>query len=240
MTSLSRTLCVVIALASVASPAAAQQAPARVTAADGRVELTDPAGDVAQIIYRQSVGSGPEREVPYPGFDVVKLAVTSDGKALTFAATLTAAPAQAAYEVIEFHVDADNNAKTGVTHPDAPALTGLEYYGTLEACLEHPMFGTTCAGTDANPSGHSAIVTLEKYGKEWMFKDTLIDLPAAGAVKEPRKTPIAGPVVQAGVDYAALGVKSGQTIRLVVREYGTPKVRNAAQGFFPEIVLTLK
>jgi hypothetical protein len=232
---------VVVIVSAFNSVAQAQPAPAtRITAADGRAELSDPAGDVQPLVYRESVGAGPEKEVTYPGFDVVKLAVASDGKALTFAATLTAAPARAAYEVLEFHIDVDNNPKTGVTHPDATTLNGLEYYGTLEACLEHNVFGTTCAGTDAKPAGFSAVVTLERYGKEWMFKDTLINLPAAGKVKEPRKTPVAGPLVQASVDYAALGVKPGQTIRLIVREFSAGKVKNVAQGFFPEIVLTLK
>ena len=126
---------------------------ARVTSVDGRAELTDPAGDVKPIIYRVSVGTGPEKEVKYPGFDIVKLAVSSDGKAITFAATLTAPPANAAHEVIEFNIDADNNPKTGVTHPDSRLLTGVEFYGTLEACLESATFGTSCAGTDASPPG---------------------------------------------------------------------------------------
>jgi len=42
------------------------------------------------------------------------------------------------------------------------------------------------------------------------------------------------------VDYPALGVKSGQTIRLVVREYGAGTVADVPQEYFPEIVLTLK
>jgi hypothetical protein len=205
--------------------------------ASGSVELTDPAGDAQPIIYRESVGAGPEREVKYPAFDVVKLAVSSDGTVLTFAATLTAPPASAAYEVLEFFVDADNNAKTGVTIPAPPSnLAGLEFYGTLEDCLEHPTFGTICAGTEAKPKGHSAIVTLEKYGKDWMFKDALLDIPASGTVKEPKKIAVTGPLVQASVDYAAMGLKPGQTIRLVVREACAAK----GQGYFPEIILTVK
>jgi len=239
MTYRTRVSLAVAVLSLLVSHVAAQPA-ARVTSSDGRAEVTDAAGDVDPIVYRVSVGDGPEKEVKYPGFDVVKLAVISDGKAVTFAATLKTPPAQAAFEVIEFHVDADNNPKTGVTHPDSKLLTGLEFYGTLEACLEHSMFGTMCAGTDPKPAGLSAVVTLEKYGKEWMFKDALFDIPAAGKVKEARKTPIAGPLVQSSIDYSALGVKSGQTIRLVVREYGTGKVDNVSQGYFPEIILTLK
>jgi hypothetical protein len=222
------------------SALAAAQSAARVVAIDGRAELTDPAGDIQPIIYRESVGTGPEKEVKYPGFDVVKLTVSSDGKAIAFAAGLASPPARASYEVLEIYIDADNNPKTEVTHPDAATLTGMEYYGTLEVCLEHPIFGTTCAGTDASSKGHTAVVMLQKFGRDWMFKDALLSIPAAGSVKEPRKSPITGAVVQATLDYAAMGLEPGQTIRAVVREYCAGKVKNVAQGFFPEVVLTLK
>jgi hypothetical protein len=220
-----------------AGPAAAG---ARVTSVDGRAELTDPAGDVQPIIYRVSVGSGPEKEVKYPGFDVVRLAVSSDGKAITFAAMLTSPPANAAHEVVEFYIDSDNNPKTGVTHPDSGLLKGVEFYGTLEACLESASFGTLCAGTDERPAGFTGIVTLEKFGRDWPFKDALIDLPAAGKVKEPVKTPIKGAIVQSTVDYASMGLKSGQTIRLIAREHSAGTVDNKGQGYLPEILLTLK
>lgn len=224
----------------IAQSGGAKGAQAPVTSVNGRAELTDPAGDVQPIVYLQSVGSGPQKEVKFPGFDVVKLVVSSDGKAITFTATLTAPPARAAHEVIEFHVDADNNPKTGVTHPDSKLLTGVEYYGTLDACLEHDLFGTMCASTEDKPAGFTAIVTLEKFGKDWMFKDRLLDIPAAGTVKEPRKTPVKGPVVEATVDYAAMGLKSGQTIRLITREHSAGTVNNVGQGYLPEILLTLK
>jgi len=207
---------------------------------DGRVELSDPAGDVQPLVYLESVGGGPEKEVRYPGFDVVKLVISSDGKTISLAATLAAPPANVAYEVIEFHIDADNNPKTGITHPDSRLLTGMEFYGALEACLESSTFGTTCAGTSRNPSGFTGVVTVAKYGSDWMFKDALIDLPAAGKVKEPQKTTIKGSVVQGSVDYASLGLESGQTIRLVAREYSAGKVKNVPQGYFGDILLTLK
>jgi len=56
------------------------------------------------------------------------------------------------------------------------------------------------------------------------------------AVKEAKAVKIAGPLVQASVPYAAMGVKSGQTIRLVVREACAARMA----GFFPDIVLTLR
>jgi hypothetical protein len=212
---------------------------ARVTSVDGRAELTDPAGDVKPIIYLHSVGSGPQKEVKFPGLDVVKLVVSSDGKAITFTATLTAAPANAASEVIEFYVDADNNPKTGVTHPDSKLLNGVEFHGALEACLEHPSFGLSCATNEPKPHPFMGVVTLEKFGKDWPSKDTLFDIPA-GSAKEPRKTPVKGPVVEASVDYGAMGLKPGQTIRLVAREHNAGTVNNVGQGYLPEILLTLK
>ncbi len=136
-------------------------------------------------------------------------------------------------------MDVDNNAKTGITQPFDARLAGLEFYGTLEDCLEHPFFGTMCAGTQPQPVSHSAIVTLEKYGKEWMNKDVLLSIPASGAVKEPAKTKITGPVVQASLPYAAMGVRPGQTIRLFVREACAGKI-GGPDGFFPVILLTLK
>jgi len=232
-------LCVVAVMLGQGSDLAAGQS-APITGA-GSVELTDPAGDVQPIVYLESQGSGPEREVKYPGFDVLKLLVASDGAVLNFSATLKAPPAQAAHEVLEFYVDADHNRKTGITHPDNPKqLAGVEFYGTLESCLEHAVFGTMCAGAEPRPAGHSAVVTLEKFGAEWMYKDTLLSLPASGTVKEPKKVPVSGAVVQASVPYSALGVKRGQTVRLIVREACAGKVGGVTQGYFPEIVLTLK
>ena len=203
------------------------------------VELTDPAGDVEPIIYRHSVGNGPETEVKYPGFDVTKVTIVSDGTRLTLTATLTQAPGVAAFDVLEFHIDADNNAKTGITHTIAPRpLAGLEYYGTLTSCLETSR-GPFCTGTSDRPSGHSAIMSLEKYGRDWMFKDTLVDYPAVPPVKEAERTPSRGAVVSASVGYAALGLKPGQTIRLILREY-CAATTGPSQGYFPDVLLTLK
>jgi hypothetical protein len=203
------------------------------------VELADPAGDVKPVVYRHSVGNGPEREVPYPGFDVVKLAIASDGRQITFAATLSAAPARVSYEVLEFYVDADNNARTGITQPFDRRLVGLEYYGTLEDCLVHPTFGPTCAGTEDQPVPHAAMVTLERYGKEWMNKDTLLTFPAPTPDKQAVMTPVKGAVVQSTLPYAAFGGKPGQTIKLYVREACAGEM-GGTDGFFAPILLTLK
>jgi CspA family cold shock protein len=247
----------------------------------------------------------------HPGFDVVKMAVSSDGKALTFAATLDTAPTRAVvYPVLEFYIDADNNRETGATLPEAGALVGMEFHGMLELCvdprtchsedmmltgtiarllidkgfgfvrsnsgIEHffhrsavrgaafeglkegqrvrfavalsnkgPRAGdvlveTKPARIDAVARDHTAIVTLERYSGDRGLTDILLDLPAVLNAKEPLKTPVTGPVVRATVDYASMEVTSGQTIRLVVREFCAGIVKNVQQGFFPEIVLSLR
>ena len=203
----------------------------------GSVELTDPAGDIEPIVYRESVGDGPEKEVKYPGFDVVKLAVTSDGTTLSFAATLTAPPASAAFDVLEFFVDADNSSATGITPPASPAaLAGLEFYGTLEVCLEH-----TCSAHDARapPMRPGGPHRHRQPGEIRQGVDVQGHAPGPaglGLGEGSQESHDHGPVVQASVPYAAMGLKPGQTIRLVVREACAGKMA----GFFPDIVLTLK
>lgn len=110
--------------------------------------------------------------------------------------------------------DADHNATTGVTLPGTPRL-------------------------EPQPVQHTAIVTLEKYGKAWQDKQVLLSIPASGPVKEPGKSRVTGSVVQAVLPYAAMGVKSGQTIRLILREACAGPM-GGATGLFPEVVLTLK
>ncbi len=55
----------------------------------GSVEFTDGAGDVGPIL---TVGSAGEKT--FPGFDVVKLSIVSDGKQITVATTLNPAHAE--------------------------------------------------------------------------------------------------------------------------------------------------
>src|SRR5580765_227251 len=77
----------------VASPLFAEDAPLPVKKAVGSIELTDPAGDVEPI---HSSG-----DKDYPGYDVVKLALASDGKALAVSATLHDPPGLFASDVLE-------------------------------------------------------------------------------------------------------------------------------------------
>jgi hypothetical protein len=77
--------------------------------------------------------------------------------------------------------------------------------------------------------------------KETAGREQLVDSAGFfGTMKAPQ-TPIVGAVVQASLAYDALKVTSGRTIRIVVRESSAhPTPTGTPQGFFPEVLLTLK
>src|ERR1700712_2266910 len=75
------------------SPAWAEDAPLPVKKAAGSIELTDPVGDVEPL---HSSG-----DKDYPGYDVVKLTLASDGKTLAVSATLHDPPGLFASDVLE-------------------------------------------------------------------------------------------------------------------------------------------
>jgi len=191
---------------------------AEVKKAVGSIELTGPAGVVAA-----------------PGFDVTKLSIASDGKQLKIAATLKDPPGVVAGDVIELHFDTDNNPVTGVGLFRYRELTGFEYEGKLNACVELTGGTTVCAGrTTGKIKLHFGAINLERY-KGAGTSDTETVVGTGG--KASSKLPIEASLVQATLDYADLGVKSGQTIRILVRE---TCAKNDLSSFFPEIQLTLK
>ncbi|HYS53561.1 MAG TPA: hypothetical protein VER58_07350 [Thermoanaerobaculia bacterium] len=198
--------------------------------AAGSIELTDPTGDVQPIHTSDNVD--------YPGFDIVKLSVKSDGKQIAVVATLKDPPGVFASDVVELYFDTDNNAKSGakITYPD---IGGFEYKGQLNACVDYADGSSACAGgSKAKPKAHWAAVNLSRYkGKSEYDKDTIVDRMGFPGTKASSKAPITGNVVQGSFDYQDLKVKSGQTIRLLLKEaHGN----DADDGFFPPILLTLK
>ncbi len=207
----------------------------------GSVELTDAAGDVGPI--RTSDGS---TEKTFPGFDVVTLSILSDGKQITFSATLKSPPADVASSVVELYFDVDNSKKTGAAL-DYTQFGGFEFRGLLEACLELSNSMRSCAGASATPTDKLvrrwAVVSLDRFkgAKESDGVEQVVDSAGFFTPIKPPKTPIVGAVVQAALAYDALKVASGRTIRLVVREGSAhPTPTGTPQGFFPEVLLTLK
>lgn len=205
----------------------------------GSVDLTDAAGDVALI--HTSDGA---TEKTFPGFDIVKLQIVSDGKQITVVATLKSPPAEVASDAVQLYFDLDNSKKTGATLLGSD-LGGFEFIAQLRACVVLSNSMESCAGASATPSAklvrRYATLTLDRF-KGASSTDGVAEV--AGGFFAPMKAPqvpLVGSVVQAPLAYEALKVASGQTIRLVARESAAAaSPTGGLQGFFPEVLLTLK
>jgi hypothetical protein len=206
----------------------AATAPAEVQKAVGSIELTDPAGDIQPI----STSSG-----SVPGFDVIKLSISSDGKQLKIAATLKDPPGNFASDVVLLHIDTDNNPKTGASL-FYKELTGFEFKARLSACADYADGGSACSGgMKGKVKLHWGAINLDRYtGSEESKTERVVDDMGFGK-KASSKIPIEANLVQASLDYADLGVKPGQTIRILARESCAP---GGLSSFFPAIELTLK
>lgn len=203
---------------------------AEIRKAAGSVELADAAGDATPITSTDG---------EYPGFDVVKLALTSDGKSLTIVATLKDAPGVFASSAIELFLDTDNNPQTGVDLGSIKAR-GFEYTADLQACADYTDGASACTGgsSGGKVKRHWAAVNLERYkGSDRYARETVVDSMGFPGSKASAQTPIAGTVVQGAFDYADLGVKPGQTLRILAKE--SCGYRAADDGLFPELLLTL-
>jgi hypothetical protein len=220
----------IVVVAAIALAAGAFAADTQKLKANGSIQLTDPAGD-AEPIHTSG-------DKDYPGLDVVKLLIKSDGKQITVAATLHEPPGEFASSAIEIDFDTDNNPKSGVTFT-YPPVGGFEYVGKLDACADYADGSSACTGgSKAKAKTHWAAVSLARFtGKSQYDRDDVVDAMGFPGRKSSAKTPITGTVVQGAFDYADLHVKPGQTIRLLAKEsHGG----GADQGYFPEILLTLK
>ena len=205
-------------------------ASAEVRKAVGSIDLTDPAGDINPI-------STSEGKVP--GFDVVKLSISSDGKQLRIGAMLKDPPGDFASDVVRLYIDIDHNPKTGATPMFYKELTGFEYKAELSACADYVKGGSACnGGMDGGVKAHWGAINLERFkGASESGAETVVDSMGFGKRKASSKLPIEAKLVQATLDYADLGVKPGQTIRILARESCSD---NDLSSFFPEIHLTLK
>ena len=224
-------LLLAFALLAALTPAArADEAKLEVKKATGKIELTDPAGDVQPI--HSSSGD-------YPGLDVVNLAVASDGKQITFTATLKDPPGAFASEVLTIHIDTDNKPATGMKMT-FPELGGFEYRAELDACADYSDKSSACVGgsTKAKPTSHWAAINLDRFkGKGEYDRDTVVDNMGFPGRKASAKVPITAKVVTGSIDYADLNVKSGQTIRLLINE---ASAGGNLDAYFPEIQLKLQ
>jgi hypothetical protein len=219
-----------VLLLTVVSGVRADEAKLEVKKATGKIELTDPAGDVDAIH-----GSSGD----YPGLDVVGLAIASDGKQISFTATLKDPPGSFATDVLTIYFDTDNKAATGM-EMTFPELKGFEYKATLDACADYSDKSSACVGgsSKAKPTRHWGAINLDKFkGKGQYDTDTVVDNMGFPGRKASAQTPINGKVIQGAIDYADLGVKPGQTIRILVSE---SCAGGNLDSYFPEIQLKLQ
>jgi hypothetical protein len=214
------------------SPAAHAAAAAEPLKAKGSVQLKDAAGDMGPT----QTSSGAQAPL-----DVVLLEVSSDGTRITFSATLKDPPGWAADAVVEVRIDADNDPATGTRArvPRDPA--GFEYEADLRLCVTYDDESEACVGGSAsgNPTSRYAAVTVSRYTGEDAYsgEDRLVDAMGFFAPKKAVRVPVKASVVSAGMDYADIGAKPGQTIRLFARETGGSA---KDEGAFPLVLLTLK
>jgi hypothetical protein len=206
------------------APAPGLQKPsAAVQKAAGSVEWKDPAGDVE----KQNTSDGKR-----PGFDLVKVAITSDGTSLTITGTLAAPPkVDFASDITQVYIDTDNNAATGV-----PTIwskqPGFELRAMLSLCIDYANGASACSGGvgGTKVKGYYSRVGVGRFDAKGNEKSVFPPF------KEPRGT-VQGAVVTASLPYKDLGLKPGQTIRIVARETDGPFDETAD---FPVTLLTLK
>ena len=199
-----------------------QKPSASVQKAAGSVEWKDAAGDVE----KQNTSDGKR-----PGFDLVKLAITSDGTALTIAGTLAAPPkVDFASNIVQVYIDTDNNPSTGL-QTFWSKQPGFELRAKLSLCIEYANGGRACSGgMSAKVKGYYSTIEFGTLGDMGNVKDFY------SPFKEPTGT-VQGGVVSGSLPYTDLGVKPGQTIRIVARETDGPFDETAD---FPVTLLTLK
>jgi hypothetical protein len=175
-----------------------------------RFTFTDPAGDV----------TGEEGEDP---IDVVGVELSSDGEFIVVAVTLAKAPKPASpFQALVAGVafDVDNSRKSGGQgfggmHGDVP---GIDFESEILASLEEGAVSKSSA---------ASVIGVDAKGNQSSIL-TSSDAPS---------TPANGKLYTGKIAYASLGVKSGQTIRVVARELND---RGPGQGLFPDALLTLK
>lgn len=214
---------VLILIVLTATLALAFSASADVKKAKGSIELSDPAGDGGKK------------------FDVVKLAIVSDGKQIKFDVTLKEPPGNYADSVIEVFFDTDNDSNSGAKlfFSDGKMGIGYNFTSKLKSCIKYDNGVTACAGgSKAKVLERFGAMDLYRYdGKKERSKVKVVASMGSKKQKTSKRIPITGKVVQGMLDYADLMVKSGQTIRILVWESG---VQTKDKALFPEVLLTLK
>lgn len=186
------------------------QASATTGTAVGSVSFDDPSGDV----YVEEANPNPA--------DIVKLALSSDGQHLVITATLAKAPTPVdewpQAHIAAFGVDTDLDATTGPTY-FAQSPEGNEFSCQFIASVE--------PGGAASTSAAVAVFDTSRMGDEALVVK----------MEQAPRTPAQGLTYTGKVAYSVLGVRSGQKVRVSVKEvhdYGD------GGGYFEPVLIALQ
>lgn len=176
-----------------------------------KLTFTDPAGDVTG-------DEGDEHPI-----DVVKLELSSDGKFIIAAITLVEPPTpKTLFQslMVGLAFDVDNNRKTGGQGFGAMTgdLPGIDFESEILSSFEDGAL---------SKSSSASVIAVDGKGNQ----------SSVLAASDAPATPAKGKLYTATIAYASLGVKPGQTIRIVARELND---RGEKSGVFPEAWLTLR
>lgn len=192
--------------------------------AEHKVALVDAAGDV--------------RDGDNPGKDVVKVILDSDGTNLTISVVLAKEAkfyldGHMAGDVIEVILDTDNNPATG-GKPFFYPNPGFEFLVEVGACIEYEEGGMACSGA---LTGSKAINFFSTYSLDKYMKDNKTEQISETFNWKDRGKDIQGNTVEVTLPYALMNLKSGQKVRLAVKECDDSTFK---EEYLPEVLLTLK
>jgi hypothetical protein len=181
------------------------------SADQARIRVSDPAGDIT-----------PDEGDAHP-IDIVEVDISSDGEFVVVAVTLAEPPRptslfQALVAGVAFDVDNDRKSGGqgfGGMHGDVP---GIDFESEILSSVEDGAVST---------SSSASVIGVDARGDQ---SNVLLSSDAPS-------TPANGKVYTGKIAYTSLGVKSGQTIRVIARELTD---RGQQQGMFPEALLKLK
>lgn len=173
----------------------------------------------------------------HPGKDVVRLVIDSDGQNLKITTTLKKNVEQylkghLAGDVVLLYFDTDTKKETG-GKTFWGNKTGFEYLVGVRTCISYKEGGEACAGgLKLTPEKYFTSIKTEKFEQGKTSSKSIHDI----FWKSPRSD-ISGNTAVATIPYSEIGVSSGQTIRIAVREEDSSFDE---KSFFPEIMFTLK
>jgi hypothetical protein len=186
------------------------------------VDLTDPAGDVKDKT----------------GKDIVKVSLSSDGKNIKAAVTLTddisksISKTMAPGKVLEMYFDTDSKDTTG-GKPFWGDKKGFEFGSEVLGCIDYEGGSAACAG-----GAGTKIKSLFSVTESMKFtKAGASDTDSLDHFWDLPKVPLQGNKIEGAVPYEKIGVKSGQTIRVVLRESDGGF---DDKSYFPDVWLILK